>query len=503
MASSLRTMAWPARTACLLPWLVAAAAFVHAFAYAGRMANPLVYSDNWTFIDTFLRVALEQGAGFGDFLVKRAGVDHAQPLNKLLMLANARWFGLDFRLEAWFALACALGGWLLLCLVVRRGRRDAPAQLAGPCAVALLLAAIAAVHVSPATPSVFEYPMVTMVHAFYLLAIAVLACGWHAYRGGPAWPLALAATAAGIAGDDSALLLVAAAVPPLLFAGWRDVRVREALRVVAVMVVVLLACRVVYAAFGEIRGTTQAVFNVGAGERLAGLAGQWRDAWAWLATPLVMGLVPVSTLQQVFGEGWGAVRIALALVFAAAHAWFWWRALRMRPGATWFVAVALMLLCYAMVAGVLYGRVFVRGAGFLEQGRYAIFYQLGPVALLLLALAPGALRSVRGVRAACGVALLLLLAQVALALHAWERLPSYRAAYVHMARDMAAVARDPANPPRPCAVGIDVCVRPEATRVALMAMLVEHRLNLFSPRFRAAHPDLAEAAGPLPDAPAR
>ncbi|MEN1958840.1 hypothetical protein WCE41_00660 [Luteimonas sp. MJ246] len=486
-----------------LPWMLALAVLANAFAFAGQMANPLVYSDNWTFIDTFLRVALEEGAGFGDFLVKRAGVDHAQPLNKLLMLANARWFGLDFRLESWFGLACAAGGWLLLCAVVLGERRQARAHTVGPWAVALLLAAIVAVQVSPATADVYVYPMVTMAHAFYLLGFATLAGAWHAYRGTAAWPMVVAAAAAGIVGDDSAVLLVAAVAPALVLAGLREGRMRDATRVVVLLALVLLACRGIYMAFGEIRGSTHPDFNVGFAARVAGLAGQWREAWRWLVTPLTAGLVPAPTLRLAFGGGWDTARIALALLVAAAHGWFWWRALRLRPGATWFVAVALMLLFYAMVAGILYGRVFVRGADFLEQGRYAVFYQLGIVALLLMALAPGALRGARGAAVATCVALALLASQAVLAVHAWDRLPGYRAAYVVMARDMAAVARDPRTPPEPCAIGIDICVRPEATRIALMAMLVEHRLNLFSPRFRASHPDLAEAAGPRQEAPVR
>jgi hypothetical protein len=157
-----------------------------------------------------------------------------------------------------------------------------------------------------------------------------------------------------------------------------------------------------------------------------------------------------------------------------------------------------MLLFYAMVAGVLYGRVFVRGSAFLDQGRYSVFYQVGIVALLLMALVEGALAGARARACAWSAAGALMLLQVPLAAHAWNEVPRHRAAYLHMARDMGAMARDPRHPPPGCAIGIDVCVRPEATRVALMAMLVEHRLNLFSPRFRARHPELAAAAGPLP-----
>ncbi|MBB6598444.1 hypothetical protein [Luteimonas sp. MC1825] len=486
------------RHAPQLAWLLALPALLaiaHAVALAGSIANPLVYSDNWTFIETFLKVALEEGAGFGDFLVKRAGVDHAQPLGKLLMLANARWAGLDFMLEARVALACVVAGWVLLCAVVLRGRGG---HVPAAPLVVLLLAAILVVQLAPASVDVYAYPMVLMAHAFYLSAFAVLATSWHAYRGGPAWTLVVAMAACGIVGDDSAILLVAATVPALLLAGAREQRLRGAWRVVALLVLVLLACRGAYALFGEIRGSTSADFNVGLAARVAGLAAQWRDAWAWLATPLSAGLVSGAALRAMLGDGWLAARIALAVLVGAGHAWFWWRAWRLRPGAAWFLAVALMLLFYAMVAGVLFGRVFVRGTAFLDQGRYSVFYQVGIVALLLMALAEGALATGRSRALAWSAAAALLLLQLPLALHAWQQVPGHRDAYAHMARDMAAMARDPLHPPAGCAVGVDVCVRPEASRVALMAMLVEHRLNLFSPRFRARHPELARAAGPLP-----
>jgi hypothetical protein len=477
-----------------LPWMLALLVAVHAVVLASRIANPLVYSDNWTFIETFLKVALEDGAGFGDFLVKRAGVDHAQPLGKLLMLVNARWFGLDFALESFVGLACAFASWCLLCRVALSEARTAAG---GHALRVLLLAALLAVQVAPTSVDVYAYPMVTMAHAFYLCAFVVLLTGWQAYQGGRRWPLAVAAAVCGIVGDDSAILLGAAAVPAVLLAGYRDDRVRAAWRVAVVLLVVLLACRGVYAAFGEIRGTTHADFNVGLGARVAGLASQWRESWQWLATPLSGGLASAPVLRGVVGEHWPLARIGVALLLLVGHGWFWWRALRAPTGATWFLAVASMLLFYAMVAGVLYGRVFVRGAGFLDQGRYAVFYQLGVAALLLMLLAGGGPRAPRMRLAGWATATLLLLLQWPLAMHAWQSVPYHRAAHVGMARDMAAMARDPLHPPVPCAVGVDICVRPEATRVALMAMLVEHRLNLFSPAFRARHPELA-AAGPLP-----
>ena len=486
---------WPT-PAVWVVWSIGVIVAVNAVAFASAVANPLIYSDNWTFIDTFLRVAIEEGAGPGDYLVKRAGLDHAQPLGKLLMWLNYRWFGLDFALEGRVAIGCALAGWSFLAFMALRagtGAGDVRREDAG--VAWLLVVALLAVQLSLNSPDVYAYPMVTMAHAFYLLAFVMMAVAWNTLRGGHRGWLLLSTLACGLVGDDSAILLGAAIVLAAGLAGWRERRWRAAARVAVVVAVGLVLCRLVYAGIGEVRGATNPDFNVSMAERIAALAAQWRDAWQWVSVPLSAGIVDRVGLGWMFGEGWLAARLVLTAVVLAAHAWFWRAAWRGNPGAAWFIAIATMLLFYALVAGILFGRVFVRGAGFLEQTRYVVFYQLGMVALLTMAIASigqGLSRAMRGWAVLAAVAVLA--AQVPLSLRAWQSLDGYRGAYVAMARDMAAMALDPVHPPPGCTLGVDICVRPEATRVALMRMLVLHEVNLFSPRFRARHPALAEAA---------
>ncbi|MEP6632913.1 MAG: hypothetical protein ABJA62_01755 [Luteimonas sp.] len=476
-------------------WVLVVVIVVNVAAFASAVANPLIYSDNWTFVDTFLRVAIEDGAGVGDFLVKRAGLDHAQPLNKLLMLANYRWFGLDFGLESRFAIACAVAGWAVVFYVATRDRIRAGLALdAWP--VALLLAAIAAVHLSLNTPDLYVYPLVTMAHAFYLLAFATLYSAWVALDRGRRWPLAIWMLAAGVVGDDSAILLGAAIIAAAVFYGWRSARRAQAVHVAVIVVIALLVCRGVYAAVGEIRGATNPDFNVSFGHRVFALAHQWSEAWKWVAVPLSSGVATMDALKVAFGPHWLAVRLVLAGGLLCAHVWFWRSALRTRIGPTWFIAIGTMLLFYADVAGILLGRVFVRGSGFMEQTRYVVFYQLGIVALLLMAIAAlngSVTRTQRRCFAAAAAALLLV--QVPLSMNAWRFVDTYQNHYANMARDMGDMARDPLHPPPRCTVGVDVCVRPEAVRIKLMRMLVRNEVNLFSPKFRAAHPRLAAASG--------
>lgn len=463
----------------------------NAFAYVGKVSNPLLAYDNWVFVDTFLRVALEQGAGLGDFLVKRAGVDHAQPLGKLVMLLNYRWFGLDFRLEGYLGIAFGVAAYLLVCQLVLR---DAlPEQRGAACAV---LVAIAAVFFSIDSLNVYLYSMVTMWHSLTLCFLAVAWLAWRALGHGRWTALAGMALLWGIVADDTAIIGTGALVLAIAVWGGHARRWRDALRVLLVLAVALLVCRGIYAAFGEVRGTTQPEFNVGLGARVSALAGMWRDAWSWIATPLASGLVHRTTVESLLGDAANPVRNAVALMLLVAHFAFWRSALQRGPvNAVGFVAIALMLYFYAHVAGLLYGRVFVRGADFLDQQRYVVFYRLGVVALLLMV---AARLPARGTAAAwwakpgwaTAAAVPLLLLQLPVARHEWRNAHAFPGHFASMASDMAAVARDPLRP-RACVHGVDICLLDAGPRAALAQFLVDYRVNLFSPAFQRRHPGLA------------
>jgi len=75
----------------------------------------------------------------------------------------------------------------------------------------------------------------------------------------------------------------------------------------------------------------------------------------------------------------------IAIVVIAAHAWFWRSALVGRRNLASFVAVALMLVFYGLVAGILLGRVGANGMLYLWQPRYTLIYAWNIVALLLMA----------------------------------------------------------------------------------------------------------------------
>jgi hypothetical protein len=474
-------------------WLLVALAFGNACAYAAAVANPLVTEDNWTFLDTFLSEAVNGRLDLGDFLVKRAGLDHGQPLNKLAMWVHYRWFGLDFAIESLIGMAAALLSFLLLVREITRGEGDGRRGLAFCAAIA----AIAAVHVSLNASYLYQFTLVTLAHLAHLVVLLAVAAAWRALDGGSLAVFAAAMLALAVTADMSAVLSAAALVLAGLLYGVRMGRHRQALRIVAVVVLSLLAARLLYAVAGEVRGATQAAFNVGGADRIAALWAARADAWKWVVVPLASGLVDAKQLRAMLPGAWQPVQVVLAAAMAAAHAWFWHSVFTRQPRAARFFAAFLMLSCYAHVAGIVYGRVFLRGAEYLEQQRYVLFYQLHVIALLLMAAARqldpvASARPRRGTALALASAVVLAL-QVPLSLHSWRAVPDIVGHHRAAAAQFAAMARDPVRPV-PCSFSRRLCELTPAGRARVVAMLREHRLGLYSPRFRRVHPDLADAA---------
>lgn len=475
-------------------WLVIVLAFGNALLYTLAVCNPLIGDDNWTFVDTFLRHALQDGVQLGDFLVKRAGVDHAQPLNKLLMLLNTRWFGLDFAIEGVAGLVFGLAA---LVVLVAMTVSDTPAASRPPVFYALM-AAGAAVWFSLNSSMVYSFSLVTMGFSAFLSAFLCIWATWHALRTGRWWPLLVAMLAYGVIGDDSAIIAALALSLLALAWGWRTGGWKPAGRAILVMALAIVACRVFYATFGEIRGSTLPEFNVSLASRIAGLAAQWHDAWQWFAIPTASGLASAPPLHALLGAHWAWWQGVLGAALLVAHAWFWRTAWKAPTRAGHFLAAALMLLFYAYLAGLLSTRIFVRGTQYLHQPRYVSFYQLNIVALLVMAaaqsLAAGALRLRRW---AWAPALAVLLLQVPLSISAWREAPWIQRYEVQMAAQWSAITLDPLHPPATCMSALaKLCAMPPAGRAQLLALLRDARINLFAPRFAMAHPALAQAAAP-------
>ncbi|MBP6627273.1 MAG: hypothetical protein KA187_07640 [Arenimonas sp.] len=480
--------------------LLACALNVLLFTWAA--AIPLPVSDAWYFLAAFVAPALDGTLGIEHFFVQRDGGDHAQPLQKLVLLVHLHAADLDFRVEAMVGAVAAIAVCALLAARVLRGAstvRELRTAAVGAGMVGL-------VGLSLNSTGIYTWPLVTMVWMLVLVAL-----GYWILMSGPARRSAaglgiawLASFAVAMLLDEMAILVVIALLlARLAYAGRGAMRAADLWETGAVVLGLVMA-RMAIAALSPVAAAEAGLLQ----PALARM-----DSWAAVVTlvggPLADALVHVShrspgAFATVVGHG-------LMVLGIVAHVAYWWRVLVTRAfpeRATSIVSIALMLFFYATVAGILLSRVAFFGAEYVHQPRYTLFYQLGVVAWILMFMAPRAtpapekLATGRRVEWAwMGVFACLLGLQVWLSALAWQSLP-FLVAYTRDAAGMMEdlVTRPGSLPSQGCSDILTVCAEPPAARSAVLALLVDHKLNLFSARFRARHglALLSEPVGGVP-----
>ena len=475
---------------------IALAAFANAAAYIAYASNPLVASDGWYFIDAFLAKALESGVDLQDYFVKRDQFDHAQPVGKLLLLLNARWFGLDFVYESFVGLALA-AAMFACCILATRGMG---ATRQGNSLRMLGVGALAASLVTLNCGMVFNWSLVTLTYLPYLMATLGALAAWHAFHRDRRVGLVVMSLAIAFAIDDVGLIINAAVAATCLLAG---IRLRR-LRAGATLAALVIASELAYLAFNH------AFLEQQQGQGGDGLATSLASLWARVGElPVLLRVVFGSMLAHInplvhyFAGNAANVQWVLALVMLAAHGWFWWRAIRGEWNAMVFLAVTLMLVLYGFICGIVYARVPEYGMNYLNEPRYMVFYLLGNVALVCMLLGqPQPDRPGRGFAFAAKHVLLaaLILLQVPLSRHTWDE-ARYLGGYYHtMAWQMLVLGKG--RVPETCVPLLVACAMPASEREEAVEFLRKHQLNVYSPDFvrRYRLQALADAARQMPDA---
>lgn len=456
-----------------IAWIIPLAAFANAGLYVAYAGNPLVASDAWYFLSAFLEKAMEAGPTLQDFFVKRAGSDHAQPLVKLLLWLNGEWFGLDFVIEAMIGLVFAGLTFLVLQRSVQAGRRD------GVTVLGLGVLALALVTLNAGM--VFNWSLVTMTYLVYFLAVLLYAAAWRvlATGGGLPWLVATALLVA-FGMDDVGLIVAVSVAIASIAAGLKVRRWSGTLKVLSVVALAELCylgfVRMFLASSSGIVDDPFAVAGVGT------LLARAQDFPEIARVVFGSTLAHVHTLTYYFGIDAPRLQGVLASLAAVAHLWFWWQARRTRWTLPVFHAVSIMLLFYGLMAGIIVSRLPEYGVNYLHEPRYAVFYLLSNVALVLMVLGrePGEAVGLKPERAMVALALLAAL-QLPLSWFTW-RDGTYLFRYYHtMASQTYALGEG--EHPTSCVPLLTVCQMPESEQARLLGFLQRHRLNVYSPEF--------------------
>lgn len=482
------------------PWLALALVGLlslgNAWRYGAWIANPLVHTDSWYFLDAFVEPWAEGSLGWQQFFEKRDSSDHAQPLHRASLWLNLEWAGLDFRFEAVIGLIGLSLCVLLLCLLAWRHLRRHAQPGASARAISVPLLLLPAMALSLNSHEIYYWSLVNFFHLSLLPALLLMAfvC-WQfgatdakVRRGSLVLAMALSLLVQ-VALDGAGLLAVAALLPVLVWAGWRHGQWRRALAFALAIVVGLLVYRGLYASLMPPVADSQ---SGGLLPALAWLREHASEAWRWLLLPATASIVqPLHLPFWLPQVALAPVQYGLGVLVLAAHAAFWWSQLRDRqPAPLSLFAAALMLLSYGMLAGILLSRLPVYGTEYLLQSRYVAFYQLANSALLLqllvvLARAP---RLSRVPAAALGLLLVAGLSlQVLLSQRAWEQGVHIRQYSRDMASNLVCLGAHPGQAAPVCQPGNVICQSPPEHRDRLFALLQSRQLNLYAPGFLDRH----------------
>jgi hypothetical protein len=480
----------PARyraAAMLVLGIVAIAAMLNAWTFSYATSIPLVQSDAWIFLDTYVRKYLEGDFGWRDFFLQGHSSDTNLPLHKLVLLFHINHFSMDFKVEGLIGAASGIGLVLLLAAAAA-GPNPSRWNVAGYA----LLAWLALVILSLNSSNVYTWPLATMWFLNVLLVTVYLVI--MARPGMSPWTAAATTVVLGLLLDEVALVAVLSAVAALMMVrdatSWRS-RAKRAAAALAGLVLV----RSAYALFNAFHGVA-ADPATGAGllQGLAALVSP--DGLRMLLLPLGDSLIHLHARQDWFASGHQAVGYALGAVLLAAHFAFWWIALASRGPLSAAdarlrrVAVALMLVFYGTLAGIMLQRVPVFGLEYVHQPRYVLFYHLNLAALGLMAFSwyrAGIERSV--IRRLGGSALPALLIAMAvlqwhLSVRSWQH-AKHLSVYVEgVARTLGQLSIDPGTDAA-CADILTVCDFPPQKRAQMLDLLVNYRLNVFNPGFQA------------------
>lgn len=483
----------PMRSKCALAlaWVAALAMFGNLAAFVIRCADPVIQSDAWYFLDVFLSKAVNGTLTVSDFFVKRYGFDHAQPLFKAINLLELYFFDLNFAVGAFIGALATAG---IAILFYRLAVSSAERGLALRC---LAWVAMCAVLFSlNAHGMVWTVPLNAVENITNLIILLFFLAVWHAQSKEKYTALAVMTFCLAVSSDDSAILAALAAIIALFIVAATDKtwRRKAIWRVLAAIIILVVLVRIGYAFAPVVGGTA-----VPSADRVASLvkyfaAGGW---WEWTILPLSLPIAyhPVST--HINTHAWVAIQIAIGVIVLITHIWFWVRVSGGEHGRSTFVAIALMVLFYGWLTGIVISRIPVFGNVFIQQPRYVLLFSTQLFALLLLWAAlqhKGRSRRVLAFRALQWAPVLscflLIVVQIPNSIQSWHMEPYLLAYYRQTALQIDDLVIDPHHPPENCQPWIHVCDWPLQKRIELPRILSDNRLNVYSSKIQRWYPYL-------------
>lgn len=475
-----------------LAWTFAALALINTLWFALRDSSPVIQQDAWYFLDVFLRKAIDGTLTLPDFLVKRVYADHAQPLAKIVLWLEWRYFHLDFVVEAVVGVLSAGIVASIMYRLVMVGRRGDNTDIKRYLAWAAMCALLLSLNTAGRT---WTWPLVALGNLSFIPILLFVLVVWWACKRQRYVLLGVATLLFGFVSDDNALITVIAVGLALLLAAWRAPDQSRA--TIAKALVLIMAClalvRIGYQ-FTPVEGgsPSQSMLSY-----LPMLVDRFKEGgwWKWWALPLILPVAHDKLFAALPDSLWKTLQVFTALSLLMAQVAFWRRAFLGRFNSAVFVAVCLTLISYGWLAGILLMRVSTMGNDYLYQERYVQLFQFLLIAMMLMWSTSERLPSNNFLRRTVTTGLpmlgclLLIAIQLPLSFAAWHMRPYDGAYYGRVALRIVQLNKDPASA-HDCMPETPICGWPLRKRAEVLGLLSDNKLNVFSPSVRQAYPYL-------------
>ncbi len=464
--------------------LVAALACSNALYFSFNAATPLIQADAWYFLEHFINKYIDGTLGFLDLFLQRGSGDHAQPLQKLVLLWHTRYFGMDFRMEGILGTISAIACFTLISFVLmRKESTESSVRIAQAFTVGMVFVC----GLSLNAINLYTWPLVTLGFIILLVALSFAVFVAGTSLGNRPVAVLLAAFCVGMLCDEQSVVFAFALIVGLILFGQGGPANR--LKTSAAISVGVVVSRAVLWWISSRAHVSSSAFEFGVDSSNLLV---WPDVLNAVILPASDGIVHIEHLSKL--ETYGDFSKWLVASFGVAlNIWLVWKLLSLRlkgiRDIRLVLATFLLLICYVVTFGIVINRVGTFGWDYLHQPRYVFYYQLPLVSMFIL------LHYIQGekpkeVHPKIG-SLLPIVAivvvgslQIVLSNQAWQMAPYLREYWIAAASKMEEIRVNPDANVSQCPDIIDPCAYTAQHRMETMAYLHDHRLNLYSKSFQ-------------------
>lgn len=475
---------------------------INVVLFAWYVANPLPISDNWFFIDTFVRKMYGGSLSIDDFFRKRMASDHAQPLQKLMLYLHVRLFSMDFLFDAIVSMVVGLFTvrWLVFWLLQNNEILEAGEQSFFCSRDAYLrnavLIAIPFSLFSMNVTTAYYWPLVGQFFITFPFILYFCVALSISLEKTTVQPNLIAATFFLVFLLDTLGMICAAA--GLLYCGLSAVKYGSWRRMTVPVCVIVITG-------GLARSALLALTpDVTMGSPMPSLLGQnfsyllthWKDIGYWATIPATASIMQPYWIHSVLGDGYAnGVGTVIGIFVLTLHYWFWrsWWLTQKSKIST--LAALLMLFAYISLAAIIFFRVPDLGFRGLEAPRYVVStYQITIMALLAMLFAKlnekkGQVRSKDLRLVVTGVLLGSFLAlQLVYVFYGWGNVKYMRNYQAIMAAQLINLSTMAETASVQCLPGLNVCSYTGRKRTDVIGFLMKNQLSIFSPTFQKRHP---------------